>query len=432
MKKHIYFITLFFLTGMTSLSVKGQTPILTAGTVCYNTNISIPVSVQNMQNVFGYYLRLHYNSNITYAGYNVLSPSVFNTHVENNSNTGYITMRVNPGTAPLNIQNGYIYIINFKLDSSVTSTVFQWDSVIFWGQGGTLLQSLQVNGAIMMPPIITQQPDSQSVCENPNTTVTFSVQAIDSSLTYRWQVSLNNGSTWANLINDVHYQGVNTQTLTIVAPQAQMNNNLYRCNLDGPCSVFSDVALLEVFSNILTQPHDTLINVGGTAVFRTQATGNAPTYLWEASTDGGTTWSSSALFTPVTTPNITIIGPPSSWSGYKFRCIVNGQCSPPATTSHIATLWVGTAGIDEQKSMAYKIYPNPVKDYLYITFENTGDIYSFLFYDLTGKQVIQMNDIKTDAFTVNCKNLKAGIYFYRLIDAKSSVEAIGKIILLPE
>jgi len=433
MKKIIYKIALFILISLSTLSIKAQTLTLTAGTICFDTIInlviSVPISVQHMNSVYSFSLYLNYNKNfLTYTGYNVDNPSLVNTSVVNNSNSGQVFITYSPDTVPINIQNDTIYHINFTLNSAA-STILQWSYVRFWGLNADSIPSIQVNGATLSAPVFIQQPFNQSVSACLDTAVNFFVQTLDSSQTYQWQVSQNNGTTWSNLINDNHYQNVTTSLLTIYTPQVQMNNFLFRCMLVGPCTVFSGEALLNVISNVLTQPRDTLINIGGTAVFKTQATGNSPSYLWEESIDGGATWSSSALFPPVTTSNITIIGAPASWNGYKFRCIVNGECSPPADTTHIATLWVGASGIYEHDGIVLKIYPNPVQDFLHITIENANSTYSFLLYDITGRQVIQMNDLITNTYTINLQNLRAGMYFYRLINAKSGVEASGKVIL---
>lgn len=431
MKKFILNISFFIFLSLPTLNLKAQIVNLTAGTVCFDSLISmfisVPISVQNMQNVYNYSMKLNYNKTVlTFAGYNIANTTLLNTSVVNNSNTGQVEMALTQGTTPINILNDTIYTINFILNS-VTSVDLLWDSVYFFGQSGSYISSTTVNGAILNLPEFLQQPISQSVIECLNNSVDFSVNILDTIQAYQWQVSSDNGATWTDLINDNQYQGVLTSTLTIVTPHVQMNNYLYRCELIGPCITFSDEAKLNVFSNVLTQPRDTLINIGGTAVFKTQATGNAPSYLWEVSTNGGVTWSSSTLSPPITTSDITIIGPPASWSGYKFRCIVNGECSPPADTTQIATLWVGAAGIEEYASVVHSVFPNPATDYFNITFNKTAT-YNFILYDLMGRQVIQIKNVKTDLLTIHRQNLDSGLYFYRLTNTESGLEGTGKIV----
>jgi len=421
--------------SVSALSLKAQTLTLTAGTICFDSTIiftiSVPISVQNMDSVYSFSFYLNYDKTLlTYTGYNVDNQSLVNTSVVNNSSFGQVYITYSPDTVPINILNDTIFHINFTLNSAASS-ILAWSNVHFWGHNGDSILSIQINGATLSAPDFIQQPVNQSVCVGSNATANFTALTADTTQYYQWQVSQDGGLTWTNLINDNYYQGVNTSTLTVVSPQAAMNNYLYHCTLLGQCTTYSNIAMLNIITNVMTQPHDTLINIGGTAVFKAKANGTSPspTYLWEVSTNGGSTWSSSSLFPPVTTSTLTIIGPPLTWSGYKFRCIVNGQCSPPADTTHIATLWVGTQGIDELDGLGIKVYPNPVKDYLYISIENIFSSYSFLLYDITGRLVLQMDDIKTSNFSVFLQNQKTGMYFYRLIAAKSGVGVSGKVIL---
>ena len=436
MKKIIFKITLFLMLSVSASSLKAQTLTLTAGTICFdsiiNFAISVPISIQNMDSVYSFSIYLNYDKNfLTYTGYNVDNPALVNTSVVNNSSLGQVYITFSPDSVPINIQHDTIYYINFTLNSAA-STILAWSNVNFWGFNADSIPSVQVNGATLSAPVFVQQPVSQSVCDGSNISAYFTALTADTTQNYQWQVSQDGGNTWTNLINDNYYQGVNTTTLTVVSPQAPMNNYLYHCALISQCTSFSHEAMLNIITNVMIQPHDTLINIGGTAVFKAKANGTSPSpaYLWEVSTDGGSTWSSTALFPAVTTPNLTIIGPPLTWSGYKFRCIVNGQCSPPADTTHVATLWVGSQGINELTGMGIKVYPNPVKDFLYISIENAISSYSFLLYDITGRLVLQMDDIKTNNFSVNLRNQHEGLYFYRLI-AKSGVVVSGKVILNP-
>ena len=437
MKRIIYKIALFLLLSLSSISLKSQTLTVTAGTICFdsviNLVISVPISVENMVGVYSFSIYLNYDKSfLTYTGYNVDNPALVNTSVVNSSSSGQVFITYSPDTVPINIQNDTVFHINFALNSAA-STILEWSYARFWGQIADSIPSVQVNGATLSAPAFIQQPVSQSVCVGSNSSVEYTIQTIDTAQIYQWQFSQDGGSTWTDLINDNYYQGVHTSHLVVVDPQVQMNNYLFHCILIGPCTSSSHAASLNFVTTIMTQPHDTLISLGGTAVFKAKANGTAPapTYLWEVSTDGGVTWSSTTLFPAVTTSSLTIIGPPTTWNGYKFRCIVNGQCSPPADTTHIASLWVGTQGIDEPGSLGIKIYPNPVQDYLHINIENAHSTYTFLLYDITGRQVMQIYDI-TDSFTSDLSKFRQGLYFYRLIDIESGVEAEGKVIFNPD
>ncbi|PJJ09955.1 hypothetical protein CLU83_3338 [Flavobacterium sp. 1] len=95
-------------------------------------------------------------------------------------------------------------------------------------------------------PAITTPPTSHSVCETGNTS--FTVAASGSGLTYQWQLSTNNGSSFSDLSNTGVYTNVTTATMNITAATIAMNNYQYRCVVSGSCTpaVTSSAATLSV------------------------------------------------------------------------------------------------------------------------------------------------------------------------------------------
>jgi len=79
----------------------------------------------------------------------------------------------------------------------------------------------------------------------------------------------------------------------------------------------------------------------GNTSFSVTATGTGLTYLWQVSTDGGSTWNpaSGGVYTNNTTPVLSLTGATSSMNNYLYRCIVGGTCAP-AATSAAATLTI--------------------------------------------------------------------------------------------
>jgi hypothetical protein len=102
---------------------------------------------------------------------------------------------------------------------------------------------------------------------------------------YQWQVSSDNGVTWANVVSSSVYSGVNDTLLIVNNPTTALNNNLYRCVLSNtPCSqTTSSPALLTViqsaiFSNTTTTSCGT--DLGNLFSFqRTVAVSGLPTPL---------------------------------------------------------------------------------------------------------------------------------------------------------
>jgi hypothetical protein len=179
------------------------------------------------------------------------------------------------------------------------------------------------------PVAITVQPANQTALENGSTS--FSVTATGTGLTYQWELSTDNGSSWNPI------SGETASTYAISSASSSLNNNLYRVVVSGaaPCtSVTSSSALLLVGSIAITsQPSNQTICSDSTATFAVSTTGEVTSYLWEYSTNG-TDW-----FTApgdATGSSLVLSGINSSLSGYLFRCSLNGG----ALISNTATLTV--------------------------------------------------------------------------------------------
>jgi uncharacterized repeat protein (TIGR01451 family) len=96
-------------------------------------------------------------------------------------------------------------------------------------------------------PSITSSPSSVTIC--PNNNATFTVNANGPSLSYEWQVSTNNGSSWSILSNSATYAGTATSALTVANVSSDLNGFKYKCNVRSEgCTYFvgSSVATLTV------------------------------------------------------------------------------------------------------------------------------------------------------------------------------------------
>jgi subtilisin-like proprotein convertase family protein len=96
-------------------------------------------------------------------------------------------------------------------------------------------------------PAVTSNPVNKVACVG--ATVTFTVGATGSNITYQWQESTTGaGGPWNNINNGGVYGGATTPTLTLTGVTALMNNNRYRCVINGICPppATSNNALLTV------------------------------------------------------------------------------------------------------------------------------------------------------------------------------------------
>ncbi len=72
---------------------------------------------------------------------------------------------------------------------------------------------------------------------------------------------------------------------------------------------------------------------------------------------------------------------------------------------------------DYEKLSGIKIYPNPVKDNLYIEF-STGDVYELHLFDVSGKEIFIKPDNKLKS-VINMTGYPTGIYMLGVVDRKN-------------
>jgi len=187
---------------------------------------------------------------------------------------------------------------------------------------------------------ITADPSNASACAGGN--ASFSVTATGASITYNWQVSTNGGANW----NDVA-PPVNTPTLTLTGVTAGMNNNQYRCIVNGPgactpAGLTSAVATLTITSAvaITTQPVNVSVCTGNDATFTIAVSGVNPTYRWQESTNGGANWND--VVPAATGSTLTLTAVTAGMNNNQYRAVVNGDCTPAEINSNAGTLTINT------------------------------------------------------------------------------------------
>jgi len=186
-------------------------------------------------------------------------------------------------------------------------------------------------------PAITAQPTpaSQNVC--PGFTVTYSVTATGTGLTYQWR---KNG---VNLVNGGFINGVTTNTLVLSFVSAATSGT-YDCVVSGTCAppAISNGVVLTVATapTITTQPANLTVCSGQNASFSVVASGTpAPNiYQWQLSTDGGATWNN-ILTGSAFTPTLTLTNVTVAMNGNSYRCIITNFCGQNITSGS-ATLTV--------------------------------------------------------------------------------------------
>jgi hypothetical protein len=119
-----------------------------------------------------------------------------------------------------------------------------------------------------------------------------------------------------------------------------MNGYRYRCVITGTCSpaATSGVAILTVNTpiSITAAPVAATICATGTTSFSVTAAGTNPTYQWQESTNGGTTWTNivnAGIYSNANTPTLTITSVTAGMNGYLYRVVINGTAPCGAVNS---------------------------------------------------------------------------------------------------
>ena len=208
------------------------------------------------------------------------------------------------------------------------------------GCTGTATSVITVN---QLPAISTQPANVAASC--PGFNVTYTVGATGAGLTYQWQVSTNGGSTWNNVTNSpLSYAGVTTNTLTVINPQASMDNYQYRVIVSGTCAppVTSNAVTMRIgnpptITSLTTVPATPTICQNGSISMTVSAAGSpiAPNiYQWQISIDNGSTWNSLTTGGSYT-PTYTITNAATSLNSSRYRVIVTNPCGQSITSASI-------------------------------------------------------------------------------------------------
>ena len=83
---------------------------------------------------------------------------------------------------------------------------------------------------------------------------------------------------------------------------------------------------------------------------------------------------------------------------------------------------------EEQADNSVTIYPNPFDNTATLHISNVSGNVSLALYDVLGKEVKNITNIKNENIQINRDNLPDGIYFYQVRNNNNTI-ATGKIVL---
>jgi len=231
--------------------------------------------------------------------------------------------------------NGYLYRFIITDPTSGCSTT------------STGVDTLYVIGS---PSVASIAPTNASIC--PGTNATFAV-ADSTGVSYQWQYSTNNGSTWANTTDGTLYSGSTAVSLAITDPTVAAWYHVIRTVTQHGtgCSTLSTFAPLFIKTNasIATEPVNVTVCEGIAANFRIVAAGTGPyTYQWQS--DNGTSpsvWTNVGARSPLLNTGATT----NAMNGYHYQVLVTGACGGQLTSTEVALgvhsngTWLGSADI---------------------------------------------------------------------------------------
>ncbi len=193
-------------------------------------------------------------------------------------------------------------------------------------------------------------------------TVTFTVEALGDGLSYQWQLSDDDGETWRNSSTK---KATYSTTLTTTN-----DGRAVRCvvtdssgNSETSSAAYMKAATIE----ITVQPEDFVGNLGDTATFTVEASGESLSYQWQLSDDSGETWRNSSTKKAVYSTTLT-----SSNNGRMVQCVITDSYGNSAVTDS-ATMSVAGVTITSQP----EDYTGAIGDTVTFTVEASGDGLSY-------------------------------------------------------
>ena len=190
------------------------------------------------------------NSLETIPDNGVLNYTITNTDADASNN--YLDLDNDADGCNDVIEAGFLDSNADGLLGSITPPTVNANGLVTSGVGYT---TPNINYITAAPISITTQPQDVTTCELQSATFTLTSNPVNS---YQWQISIDGGITWSNLINTTTYSGVTTISLTVSNVSPLMNGYQYRVFLNkngNSCGLYSSAAILTTYAlPVVTSP----------------------------------------------------------------------------------------------------------------------------------------------------------------------------------
>jgi hypothetical protein len=221
--------------------------------ICPGQLVHVPITVGDFNNVGRIDVKLIFNSSILDVVSFTPNPLLIGMFITTSGDT--LTIRRNI-TIPIALNSDTLMTLNFRAISNGVSPL-NWiipqigSSGLFTSNPVNLVHRLTLaNGSISVigvAPSVTAQPMSQTVLSGSQ--ALFTVVGANTSH-YQWQRRV--GTNWLNLTNGGLYQGVDNDSLIVLAAIDSLHNSQFRVILSGGCPppATSQTAVLTVTPNV--------------------------------------------------------------------------------------------------------------------------------------------------------------------------------------
>lgn len=241
-----------------------------------------------------------------------------------------------------------------------------------------------------VPPQITTQPSSTSVC--PGASHTLRVEASGEALTYQWY---KNGTAISGA----------TQAEYTISSASTSDAGAYHATIANDCasSTTADATITVSATPVITQqPTSATLNAGATLTLTVAAQGSNLTYQWQ--------FNGTIIPAPAGTQASLVIENVSAANQGSYRCVVSSDCGN--ITSQDAVVSIVTSVEDEggEHAVVMIVAPHPAHDVLMITLTNGSTMSMITLSDINGQVVMTTAVEELTAASLPLQAVANGMY----------------------